>query len=403
MRKICFLIILSAISLYMKAHEEPSKTLNEQKEKEKARERIAKSGIVKSTTWKYTVNDGKISEKGNKSLVQEFDKSGKMIAIEAYKNDSLSERVEYSFDLNNNMLTDIDYSPNRTILEKNIYKYDNEGRLISGNCYDEKEQITEYFLINKEIDKKSITFLKYKSNDTLVYKLEYLYASDFDKSDYVQANKYDLNNKILMRVIKKYNSDGLQTEKAIYGGDLSLSYIFYYEYYNDGNISSITKKKSDGTIDWKDFYSYDKNGNCMEIKSYDSNDKLKTYIKYTYEYKEQDYELNSKLAVPKVLTYNPHSTNYQEIFDGEKDSVVFYSGVVTILPKKSGHAHNTEIYEEMIVVLEGQGQVKITNQKNLDIKYGNIAFIPPNTEHQVFNTGSKNFKYIYIATKSIGK
>jgi mannose-6-phosphate isomerase-like protein (cupin superfamily) len=73
---------------------------------------------------------------------------------------------------------------------------------------------------------------------------------------------------------------------------------------------------------------------------------------------------------------------------------------VTVSPGKSGDDHSTEIYEEMIVVLEGQGQVRIANQKNLDIKYGNIALIPPNTEHQVFNTGTGNFKYIYIATKT---
>jgi mannose-6-phosphate isomerase-like protein (cupin superfamily) len=114
----------------------------------------------------------------------------------------------------------------------------------------------------------------------------------------------------------------------------------------------------------------------------------------------QDNKLSDKSAVSKIITFNPDSTSYQEIFDGEKDSVVFYSGVVTVLPKTSGHLHSTEIYEEMIVVLEGEGQVRVTKQKNLDLKFGNIVFIPPNTEHQVFNTGTKNFKYIYIATKS---
>ena len=44
--------------------------------------------------------------------------------------------------------------------------------------------------------------------------------------------------------------------------------------------------------------------------------------------------------------------------------------------------------------------VKITNGKNLNIRYGEIAHIPANTEHQVFNTGSINLKYIYITTKS---
>jgi len=114
----------------------------------------------------------------------------------------------------------------------------------------------------------------------------------------------------------------------------------------------------------------------------------------------QDRKLPDKSIRPKVITFNPDSTSYQEIFDGDKDSVVFYSGVVTVAPNKSGDDHSTEIYEEMIVVLEGQGQVRIANQKNLDIKYGNIALIPPNTEHQVFNTGTGNFKYIYIATKT---
>jgi len=114
----------------------------------------------------------------------------------------------------------------------------------------------------------------------------------------------------------------------------------------------------------------------------------------------QDNNFRGKSAVPKIITFNPDSTSYQEIFDGEKDSVVFYSGVVTVEPNTSGHMHSTEIYEEIIVVLEGEGQVRITKQKNLDLKFGNIAFIPPNTEHQVFNTGTKNFKYIYIATKS---
>ncbi|MGQ9847887.1 MAG: hypothetical protein ACUVQP_10385 [Bacteroidales bacterium] len=284
MRIISYLLIFCAISLNTIAHEEPSKTLNERKYKAKTRDRIIKSGIVKSTSWKFQVNDGKISEKGEKAIVQEYDIFGNLTAIEAYRNDSLTERVEYSYDQNNNMLTEIDYSADRKILEKNTYKYDNEGRLVSGNCYNDREELTSYFIINKTNDRKSISFIKYKGNDSLDYKIEYLYASNYDISDYIEANKYDQNNKLIMRVEKKYNSDGLQTEKAIYGGDLSLTYTFYYEYDKNGNLTTIIKKKSDGTIDWKDLYSYDGNGNCLEIKSYDSNDKLLTVIKYTYEY-----------------------------------------------------------------------------------------------------------------------
>ncbi len=284
MRMINLLFMFSTISFIVSAHEEPSKTLNEQNDKAKSRQRIVESGILKSFMWKYTVCEGKLADKGSKAIIQEYDKNGNMTAIEAYNNDSLSLRVEYSFDSNNNMLTDIDYSADRKILEKNSYNYDNGGRVISGNTYNEEEQLSAYFIINKANDKKSIIFLKYKDNDSLEYKIEYLYSSNYDQSDYTEANKYDPNNKLIMRVIKKYNASSRQTEKEIYGGDGSLSYSFYYEYDNGGNLTAIIKKKSDGTVEWKDLYSYDKSGNCMEIDSYDSNDDLSSVVKYTYEY-----------------------------------------------------------------------------------------------------------------------
>jgi mannose-6-phosphate isomerase-like protein (cupin superfamily) len=54
----------------------------------------------------------------------------------------------------------------------------------------------------------------------------------------------------------------------------------------------------------------------------------------------------------------------------------------------------------MIIVLAGEGQLNITKQKSLDVEFGKIAFVPPHTEHQMFNSGKINFKYIYVATTS---
>lgn len=74
--------------------------------------------------------------------------------------------------------------------------------------------------------------------------------------------------------------------------------------------------------------------------------------------------------------------------------------MVTILAGESGEQHSTEKYEEIIVTLEGEGEVRIKNEENLNISTGNIAYIPKWREHQVFNTGEKPLKYIYIATES---
>ncbi|MBL7745394.1 MAG: cupin domain-containing protein [Chitinophagaceae bacterium] len=104
--------------------------------------------------------------------------------------------------------------------------------------------------------------------------------------------------------------------------------------------------------------------------------------------------------MPKTIMYNPDTTAYQELFNEEKDSVVFNSGFVTLLPDQAGDIHSTKSNEEMIVTLSGTGKIKISNGNNLDIQYGNVAHIPANTEHQVLNTGTIDLKYIYITTKS---
>lgn len=391
MKTIPLIIFLFALSFIASAHEEPSKTLHEQKEKAKTRERIAKSGIAKSTTLKFTLVDGKVPESGSKVIVQEFDRHGNMTAIEAYKNDSLNLRVEYSFDSNNNMLSDTDYSADMKKLESNMYQFDAEGRLISGKCFDEQNQIAEYFTVKSDKGKNNIDFIKYKKSDSLDYTLEYHYKSDFDNEDYIEANKFDANRKLLMRVLKKYNADGLQTEKAIYNGDSALQHTFYYEYESNGNLKSILKVQNTGTTEWKDEYSYNDHENCTEIHSYDQNGQLITIIRYEYTYRTSE---------PRIIEFDPKTSDYQPLLDGEHDSTVFHSGLVTLAPGESCEIHNTEMYEEMIIPLEGQGQVNITHYKNLDIQYGKIAFIPPHSEHYISNIGKLNLKYIYVATKS---
>jgi len=109
---------------------------------------------------------------------------------------------------------------------------------------------------------------------------------------------------------------------------------------------------------------------------------------------------NDKYPHPKIIYFHPDSNQYQSLLDEEKDSVVFCSGVITLEPNKTGKLHSTKIYEEIIIPLQGEGQVLINDNIKLDIKYGKIAFIPTHMEHQVVNTGKINFKYIYITTKS---
>jgi hypothetical protein len=282
--KISIIAVLLFLSATISAHEEPSKTLFEKKQKEKIMKRLSSAGIIKTSALKYEVIDGVVTDNFNKVIVQEYNQDGALTAIESYKNDSQDLRVEYTFDANYNIITDTDFSSEGLMIEKNVYKYDNAGRVISGSWFNKDNVQEEGFIIEKADDHKTIVFVKYKAGDSLDYKLEYKYTDDYDISDYAEANKYDSANKLIMHVEKKYNKDGLATEKSVYDEDMSLMFVFSYEYDNNGYLIKITKKLADGSIEWYDEYLNDSFGNCKEIKSFDKTGLLETNIKYQFEY-----------------------------------------------------------------------------------------------------------------------
>jgi hypothetical protein len=265
------------------AHEEPSKTLKEKNEKNQKKKQITGSKIKTITVWKYVFENELETTAKNKSLVMGYDRTGNLSFIEAYKNDSLSEKAEYTYNANGDMLSDFDLSSEGKIVEKNFFSYDNEGRVISGISKNDNDSITGSFKIQPAKDKQSIEFVKYFPDNKIEYKLIYKYKDDFDKSDYTEACKYDSTGKLLLKVEKTYNPKGWQEKKIIYDSSNKISYFFLYGYDKKGNNNMITKKLADDNIEWEDQYIFDNNGNCTEMKSYDKEKKLKIHLLYIFE------------------------------------------------------------------------------------------------------------------------
>ena len=92
--------------------------------------------------------------------------------------------------------------------------------------------------------------------------------------------------------------------------------------------------------------------------------------------------------------------DYFEIFN--KDNAVnFRSGLVTLEPGKEVGSHNTEDYEECIIVLEGEGEIETEGAGRRPISHGQVGYNPPHTQHNVINTGNRKMKYIYLVVKTI--
>jgi mannose-6-phosphate isomerase-like protein (cupin superfamily) len=110
-----------------------------------------------------------------------------------------------------------------------------------------------------------------------------------------------------------------------------------------------------------------------------------------------DSNENKITRKPFVKILPIDGADYFEIL-GKDESLCFRSGLVNLASGKDVGWHSTEKYEELLIILGGQGKLQARGFPDLEIAAGQIAYNPPNTEHNVINSGSLPLRYIYIVT-----
>jgi len=110
----------------------------------------------------------------------------------------------------------------------------------------------------------------------------------------------------------------------------------------------------------------------------------------------------TKKPEPKRVALDRDATGYLRVLGGPPESVSMRSGYVVLLPEKSVGRHNTESYEEALVVLEGEGEMLFADGSVLPLEPYVVAYCPPETEHDVRNTGNKPLRYVYIVARATG-
>ena len=94
----------------------------------------------------------------------------------------------------------------------------------------------------------------------------------------------------------------------------------------------------------------------------------------------------------------PKNDKHFEILSGD-NSAVMHSGLVTLLKGECVGEHSTGNHEELIVVLEGYGEIEAGGNGRTKIKKGDVAYNPPDTKHNVFNFSNEVLRYIYIVAQ----
>jgi mannose-6-phosphate isomerase-like protein (cupin superfamily) len=103
---------------------------------------------------------------------------------------------------------------------------------------------------------------------------------------------------------------------------------------------------------------------------------------------------------PKIIQLDPGDQSYFKLLGGPPETRSIKSGLVTLSPGKSIGVHSTKSNEEVIVPLAGCGQLQCVDHESIELTTGLIAYVPPQTEHDVINTGSIDLRYIFIVAKA---
>jgi mannose-6-phosphate isomerase-like protein (cupin superfamily) len=103
---------------------------------------------------------------------------------------------------------------------------------------------------------------------------------------------------------------------------------------------------------------------------------------------------------PRTVQLNPGATDFTQVLSGPPETVTMESGYVTLRPAASVGRHSTEGYEEILVVLQGSGEMRLAGGAVVKLKPYMVAYCPPRTEHDVVNTGTAPLRYLYIVARA---
>ena len=96
---------------------------------------------------------------------------------------------------------------------------------------------------------------------------------------------------------------------------------------------------------------------------------------------------------PFVIELNDQ-TEYQRLLPGAPATYGMKSGRVYLEPGAECGQHSTKENEEQLVFLKGEGSATIA-EETMPVGKGKIVYIPPETLHNIKNTGSKPLIYIF--------
>ena len=103
------------------------------------------------------------------------------------------------------------------------------------------------------------------------------------------------------------------------------------------------------------------------------------------------------MALPEkalIIELNENPEN-QRLLAGEPQTCGMRSGRIYLAPGNSCGQHSTKDREELLVFLSGRGELLIGENDRYQVGHGKVAYVAPQTAHDVSNTGDEPLIYVY--------
>jgi mannose-6-phosphate isomerase-like protein (cupin superfamily) len=111
-------------------------------------------------------------------------------------------------------------------------------------------------------------------------------------------------------------------------------------------------------------------------------------------------EINDVAKESFVVELNDES-GYQRLIAGSPDTYGLKSGKVYLEPGKDCGEHSTEEKEEMLIFLAGRGEAMVGAER-VEVGQGKVCYIPPQTVHNISNTGDEPLIYVFCVVPVSG-
>jgi quercetin dioxygenase-like cupin family protein len=104
----------------------------------------------------------------------------------------------------------------------------------------------------------------------------------------------------------------------------------------------------------------------------------------------------NRAPCPCALDLGAEAGVRRTLLGGPPQTAGMRSGVVVLSPGASVGRHTTGSREELIVVLEGRGEVRVEREAAIPVGPGTAAYVPPSRQHDVVNVADRPLRYVYV-------